>query len=351
MTELIVAPSAPTDPSERSDQSHHPGHTPRPHRTDRPSARSRAPLTPRGRRLARLAKVVGTPLLVAGLVTAGSPGWGLYTIRSGDTLSEIADRYDTTVARLVKVNRLPGNGNLIYAGETLKVPGAGGGGSSSSGGRSHLVVRGDTLSGIAARYGVSQQALASANGIGRNNVVMLGATLRIPGGGSGGASKANSSNTFAGRTYSDSVVNAASANRNRLAHRNVPSRERMRDIIAATARANGVDPALALAVSYQESGWNQGVVSVANAVGAMQVIPTTTDWISGVVGRRLDPLNARDNATTGVVLLKILTQAASSDRQAVAGYYQGLKSVRENGMYSDTKRYVANVMALKARWS
>ena len=287
-------------------------------------------------------------------MTAGSPGWGLYTIRSGDTLSDIAARYDTTVARLVKVNRLPGNGNMIYAGETLKVPGAGGGssGSGSTSGRSHLVVRGDTLSGIAARYGVSQQALASANGIGRNNVVMLGSTLRIPGGSGGSStSRPSSSNTFAGRTYSDSVVNAAAANRARLARRGVPSREQMRDLIAATARANGVDPALALAVSYQESGWNQGVVSVANAVGAMQVIPTTTDWISGVVGRRLNPLNARDNATTGVVLLKILTQAASSDRQAVAGYYQGLKSVRENGMYPDTRRYVANVMALKARWS
>ena len=350
MSELLVAPSVPSAPASRLATPSTPSSQSGPERP------GRARLTPRGRRLARLAKVVGTPLLVAGLVTAGSPGWGLYTIRSGDTLSDIAARYDTTVARLVKVNRLPGNGNMIYAGETLKVPGAGGGSGSTAGasGRSHLVVRGDTLSGIAARYGVSQQALASANGIGRDNVVMLGATLRIPGGGSSnssGTSKPSSSNTFAGRTYSDSVVSAAAANRARLARRGAPSRERMRDIIAATARANGVDPALALAVSYQESGWNQGVVSVANAVGAMQVIPTTTDWISGVVGRRLNPLNARDNATTGVVLLKILTQAASSERQAVAGYYQGLRSVRENGMYSDTKRYVANVMALKARWS
>ncbi len=47
---------------------------------------------------------------------------------------------------------------------------------------------------------------------------------------------------------------------------------------------------------------------MANAVGAMQVIPTTTDWISGVVGRRLDPLDPHDNATTGVVLLRILTR-------------------------------------------
>jgi N-acetylmuramoyl-L-alanine amidase len=124
----------------------------------------------------------------------------------------------------------------------------------------------------------------------------------------------------------------------------------MRDIIAARARANGVDPALALAVSYQESGWNMHVVSVANAVGAMQVIPATTEWISGVVGRRLNPLDPHDNATTGVVLLKILGQTAGSERQAVAGYYQGLRSVRERGMFPDTRRYVDNVMALRARF-
>ncbi len=316
----------------------------------------RPPQAPPSRRrtAVRIARNVGVPLLLAGLVTAGSPGWGLYTIERGDTLSDIAARYGTTVGKLVTVNRLPGNGNLIYAGSTLKVPGAKGSAGTGGGSRSHLVARGDTLSGIALRYGVSQSALARRNDIPASNIVMLGATLRIPGGSGGGATPkstgATSSNTFAGRTYSSGVVNAASRNRSALAGRGVPGRDGMRAIIAAKARANGVDPALALAVSYQESGWNQRAVSVANAVGAMQVIPATTDWISGVVGRRLNPLNAHDNATTGVVLLKILTRSASSERQAVAAYYQGLRSVRERGMYPDTRRYVANVMALKARF-
>jgi len=320
-------------------------------RLDRSTRLDRAPgpdRSPRRQGRWRAARNVGVPLLLAALVTAGSPGWGLYTIKRGDTLSEIAARYGTTVAKLVEVNRLPGNGSLIYPGDTLKVPGAGGSSASSGAGRTHLVVRGDTLSGIAARYGVSQDALKRANGIGANNVVMLGATLRIPRGGTGGAT--STPNTFAGRTYAASVVNAAARNRAALARRSAPDRYRMRDIIAAKARANGVDPALALAVSYQESGWNQGVVSVANAVGAMQVIPATTEWISGVVGRRLDPLDPHDNATTGVVLLRILAQSASSERQAVAAYYQGLRSVRENGMFPDTKRYVANVLALKRRF-
>jgi soluble lytic murein transglycosylase-like protein len=320
-------------------------------RADRPATR----LTPRGRRLVRIGRAVGVPLLVAGLITAGSPGWGLYTIKRGDTLSDIAARYHTTVAKLVQVNRLPGNGNLIYAGATIKVPGAGrsGGGGGGGGARSHLVVRGDTLSGIAARYGVSQDAVARANHLPSSNVVVLGTRLVIPGGGSSRArhrTSSSSGNTFAGRTYSNAVVGAAAHNRWLLSRKNLPSQSRMRDIIAAKARANGVDPALALAVSYQESGWNMHVVSVANAVGAMQVIPATTDWISGVVGRRLNPLDPHDNATTGVVLLRILTRAAPNDRQAIAGYYQGLRSVREHGMFPDTKRYVDNVLALRARF-
>ena len=307
---------------------------------------------PTRRRAVRLARTVAAPLLVAALVTAGSPGWGLYTIKQGDTLSDIAARYHTTVAKLVEVNGLPGNGNLIIAGRALKVPGAAAGTGGGSGPRHHLVVRGDTLSGIASRYGVAQTTIARANHLPSSNIVMLGATLVIPGAGSKSRSGSTSSggNTFAGRTYSSAVVSAADRTRAQLARRHLPSQAGMRDIIVAKARANGVDPALALAVSYQESGWNMRAVSVANAVGAMQVIPATSVWISGVVGRRLDPTSPSDNATTGVVLLKILTRAASSERQAVAAYYQGLRSVRENGMFADTRHYVANVMALKARF-
>ena len=320
-----------------------------PRTTPRPSPARHGRPSRRRQRIARTIRTLGVPLLLAGLVTAGSPGWGLYTIKAGDTLGDIAARYGTSVARLVEVNNLPGNGSLIIEGGTLKVP-DGSGGPSGGGTRSHLVVRGDTLSGIASRYGVSQEAVARANDLPSSRVVLLGATLRIPGGSGGGGSTGGGGNTFAGRTYTGAVVSAADRNRSALARRGVPSRESMRSIIAARARANGVDPALALAVAYQESGWNQRAVSVANAVGVMQVIPTTTEWISGVVGRRLNPLDPHDNATTGVVLLRILTRSAADERQAVAGYYQGLRSVRERGMYPDTKRYVDNVLALRARF-
>jgi LysM repeat protein len=314
---------------------------------------SRTPRSPRERRR-RIARNLAVPLLLGALVTAGSPGWSSYTIHRGDTLSELAARYHTTVAKLVQVNNLPGNGNLIIAGNTIKVPSSSRGTTSTtSAPRRHRVVAGDTLSGIAHHYGVSMAAIARANHLSSFNIVRLGATLTIPGTRrtSPSRSSASSDNTFAGRTYASSIVRAAARNRATLARRGVPSRTSMRSIIAAKARANGVSPALAVAISYQESGWNQGAVSVANAVGAMQVIPSTSEWISSVVGRHLDPLNAHDNATIGVVLLRVLTRSAKSERQAVAGYYQGLGSVQKNGMYPDTKRYVANVMYLKARFS
>ena len=75
-------------------------------------------------------------------------------------------------------------------------------------------------------------------------------------------------------------------------------------MIIDTARRHGVDPRLALAVSWQESGWNQRQVSVANAIGAMQVIPSSGEWASQMAGRRLNLLKTQDNITAGVVILR-----------------------------------------------
>jgi soluble lytic murein transglycosylase-like protein len=92
-------------------------------------------------------------------------------------------------------------------------------------------------------------------------------------------------------------------------------------------------------------------VSPVDAIGAMQVMPYTGQFLaSEVVHRSLDLYDAGDNVTAGVALLSVLTHEASSPRQAVAGYYQGLQSVRDHGMFVSTKQYVANVMALRERF-
>ncbi len=306
-------------------------------------------LTPRA---GRIGAGLVVPLVAAGLITAGFPGLGTYTIRSGDTLTEIADRYGTTVRNLVRINELPGHGNMIYVGETLKVPGGKSTSRSKPRGRTvaYTVKRGDTLSEIAHRHKVSLKTLLAANGLKSGSPIYAGKTLRIPVSAKTAPQQktCTKQNCFNGRRYADRVVAAADRNRAKLSKRKLPTRSQMRSIIASTARRHGVDPNLALAIAWQESGWKQRVVSPANAVGAMQVIPSSGRFSSDIIGRRLDLLNARDNATAGVVLLDWLTRAATVPN-AVAGYYQGLGSVRKNGMFTDTKRYVSNVLRIQKR--
>ena len=118
-------------------------------------------------------------------------------------------------------------------------------------------------------------------------------------------------------------------------------------MIISTAQAHGVDPRLALAIGWQESRWSQRAVSEANAIGVMQCLPSTGQWVGSLIGRDLNLLSTQDNITCGVVLLRSLTRSTSSESEAIAAYYQGLSSVRSRGLYEDTKDYVASVLAHK----
>ena len=97
--------------------------------------------------------------------------------------------------------------------------------------------------------------------------------------------------------------------------------------VAATARAMGVDPALAQAVAFQESGFNHAVVSPANAIGTMQVIPSSGEWASELVGRQLNLLNPDDNVVAGVAILRALVAQragpADGDRRLLPGRVVG----------------------------
>ncbi|MGY4769512.1 LysM peptidoglycan-binding domain-containing protein [Kribbella sp. CWNU-51] len=308
------------------------------------------------RSVVRILTGIAVPVLTAAVITAGSPGFGAYKVKDGDTLSHIASRYGTSVKTLVALNNLPGNGNAIYAGEVLKIPGKGNTTAARPAKRSQLgrvtyiVKPGDTISKIAKRYKCSQANLLAANKLRSSDRIYAGKPLQVPVKirPKAKAPTKNKNNTFAGRTYADHIVARANRNRAILKNRKLPTRSQLRSLIVSTSKRYGVDPELALAVSWQESGWKQRVVSPANAIGAMQVIPSTGKFASSVVGRELDLLRPQDNVTAGVVLLERLTGAARLDI-AVAGYYQGLGGVKKNGMYSDTKLYVKNVLRIKAQ--
>jgi soluble lytic murein transglycosylase-like protein len=206
----------------------------------------------------------------------------------------------------------------------------------------YTVVSGDTLDGIAARFHANPDVIARRNHLPKSLVVMIGQRLAVP------RHVRHHHATGAGAGHPSS---AASHDRWVLARRHEPSRDQVAAIIRTTATRWGLDPRLALAVSWQESGFNMRVVSPVDAIGAMQVMPYTGSYLAAdVVRRPLNLFNAHDNITAGVALLSVLTHEASSTRQAVAGYYQGLQSVRDHGMFASTKQYVANVMALRARF-
>ncbi len=109
-----------------------------------------------------------------------------YRVRSGETLSELAERYATTVTRLRSLNGM-GSREMLRAGQVIRVPAPTGpaepavGPTVATGGsQRHLVRRGETLSSIARRYGVTVSALRASNGMSETDVLKSGARLTIP---------------------------------------------------------------------------------------------------------------------------------------------------------------------------
>ncbi|MBX3012040.1 MAG: LysM peptidoglycan-binding domain-containing protein [Caldilineaceae bacterium] len=101
-----------------------------------------------------------------------------HVVKPGQTLSHIARYYGVTVNALKKANSL-GDANYIYVGQHLYIPTGGGG--APAGCTSYYYVRhGDSLSKVAAWYGMKTSALASANGLSNANYIYVGQKLCIP---------------------------------------------------------------------------------------------------------------------------------------------------------------------------
>jgi LysM repeat protein len=286
-------------------------------------------------------------------VTVAAAAATSVVVKPGDTLSGIAKKYGVGVASIVKLNGLA-SANRIYVGQRLTLRGGSSAKAATTTAASagtYTVVSGDTLSGIAAKRGMGLSSLLKANGLKSTSTIYPGQKLKVSGSSATTASNQLVPSTFLHYTYPATTV--ASANRNKaiLLSRNLPSRAQMKSIIASTARQMGVNPALALAHAYQESGFSMSAVSPANAIGAMQVIPSSGEWASQLVGRKLDLLNPYDNATAGVAIIRALQRTSATERIGIASYYQGQASVRKYGMFNDTKRYVANILAHKKAFS
>ena len=312
---------------------------------------------------------------------AAQAGFGAsYTVRAGDTLSAIAARHGVKLSDVFSWNGLnmrsiihPGQKVRVSAGEAApaaapassvqpaSVPAApaptapaapAAPAPAPATGGSYTVKAGDTLSAIASRHGVKLSDILSANQLSMTTVIYPGNKLVIPGASVQPASSQPAASvtplvpsSFLGFSYPAAVVSSANENKALLNASPVPSRDEMRNIVSDTARQMGVEPSLALAFAYQESGFNQRAVSPANAIGAMQVIPASGQWASDLVGRNLNLLDPYDNATAGVAIIRQLIATSKDLDNAIAGYYQGQYSVSKNGLYDDTKEYVAAIKA------
>jgi len=254
---------------------------------------------------------ISTLTVIIALVAVGLAE---YTVQAGDTLSGIARQLGVTVENLMRANDLE-NADLIVVGDRLIIPE----GAAESGGARYVVRAGETTSIIARRFGISVDDIVKANNLADANQLSVGQRLILPGD---------------------------------WAPRPASSRDEVRELLEQASAKYGWNPATVKAVAMVESGWNNAVVSYAGALGVMQVMPETGRFVSKeLVGRDLDLRDPADNIEAGVAFLNYLYQMTDRDvRHTLGGYYQGLASIEQRGVYEDTKRYVDNILAIRERY-
>ena len=212
----------------------------------------------------------------------------------------------------------------------------------------HTVRPGDTATGLAVRYHAWTAELIAHNHLGAGAVLTVGDRIEIP---VVTSAVPGHQRTRPRKARPEADRRPAAQTQRRPQHHRLsdPSRQRVRAAIVRASLRQGVDPQLSLAVSWQESGWQMHHVSSAGAIGAMQVLRSTVQWMELYAGRDLRARRLRDNVATGVTLLDVLAAETVSRARQVGAYYQGLGAVRRHGLYDETRAYVDNVLAIKQR--
>ena len=184
----------------------------------------------------------------------------------------------------------------------------------------HVVQSGESFFSIAARYHVSPWRLARRNQLSLMRVIVPGQRLALPKG---------------ARLRAPAAAGPPA------------SRDSVRQAIDYWSRFYGVDPALARALAWMESGFQQDVVSSVGAIGVMQLLPETWEFVDTVLLGVRTPRDYRGNVRAGVRYLRWQLDEFGGDvRLALAGWYQGARAVRERGLFDDTKEFVRIVRAL-----
>lgn len=188
--------------------------------------------------------------------------------------------------------------------------------------RTYVVRVGDTLTSIAAGHHTTVAVLARLNHLDPTRYLLIGTRLRLP--------EIVRVERTAAVAATDTLVVRASIDR--------------------WAAHYGVDPHLARALAWMESGFQQNVRSPAGAEGIMQVLPSTWQYAEDVLIGHPVPHTSDGNVRVGVAYLGHLLHAfGGAARLALGGWYQGERAVRQHGLYPETKAFVADVLALRSR--
>ena len=281
---------------------------------------------------------VGQRLRVRAVMAPKPPAPVVHRVAPGENLTLIAHRYGTTIAAIAAANSI-GNPSLLRVGQKLTIPGVQRAQSPAAtvapAAVVHVVAAGENLTVIAHRYGTTIATIVAANSIGNPSYLRIGQQLTIQV--SGGAAP-----SVAGNRSLPAAMALA-----------VARRQAVGNLLVAEARAAGLDPTFVLAVAWQESGWRQRAVSSAGAIGVMQLMPGTAEWVaSTILGDSINIHDTRSNIHAGVRLLRHYLDRYHGDRsRALAAYYQGERAVDVHGIYPMTRPYIASILALQALFS
>jgi peptidoglycan hydrolase-like protein with peptidoglycan-binding domain len=183
----------------------------------------------------------------------------------------------------------------------------------------YVVRPGDTLTAIAGRLGTTIAALARANDMRVEDVLLAGRRLQAP------------------RTTTSAPATDESP-------------AEVRELVNAWSERYDIDPSLARALAWMESGYQTNLVSGAGAWGVMQIIPMAWEYVELVLLGQRVPRTVDGNVRVGMALLRqLLDEFDGDERLALGAWYQGARAVREHGLYQETKMFVANVLALRTR--
>ncbi len=222
--------------------------------------------------------------------------------------------------------------------------------SSSSG---YVVQPGDTLWSIATSHGLTVAELASANRLNPADILQIGVHLYLP------STSARLDSVSISAQKASPWTFCADFHPSSGPYGVLPSGlagtsayYQLTPIFTHWASYYGVSLPLLEAVGWQESGWQQDVVSPTGAIGVGQVEPYTAEFISeDIVGMRLDPRSVSDNIRLSAAFLAYLAHVEGNNRCAtIAAYYEGPLNLQAMGVLPDTQQYVADVEALIPRF-